>query len=559
MTEIEITPVEQKAIGGGLEGAEITTRETLMWRPNMGSPDQIINNAKPMADARGRDSAQNDGYISGAVSIHRDSIVGAQYRLNSQPNWLMAEVDEAWAEEFQQTVESRFNTVAESLDCWFDASRRSTFTGLIRLGVASHVMTGEVLATAEWIKQPLRPFNTAIQVISPDRLSNPQGQMDGRNLRRGIGTDSYGAPVSYWIRAAYPTEIYDEKSYNWIPVPAAKPWGRKQVLHIMEALLPSQSRGVADMVSALKQMRMTKKFQEVTLQNAVVNATYAAAIESELPTGQAFEILGANNQNGPLGGLQAYLGTYMGALGQYLDGSKSIAIDGAKIPHLFPGTKLNMQPVGTPGGVGTGFEESLLRYIAAALGLSYEEFSRDFTKTNYSSARASMNNTWKSMQAKKKMIADRLATEIFSLWLEEEWNAGNLPRPKGKGKSWFYQAGIKDCLTRCSWIGASRGQIDELKETQAAVMRIASGLSTYEKEMARLGEDWRDVFAQAAREETLIKKLGLTFSLDAQKYSGATSAQGTMTDTSSSDPAAQDQSSGDQAAQQDQNQQDTAQ
>lgn len=540
MSEQQIAIIPHKAVGGGLEGAESTSRETAMWMPAMGSPDQIINSAKPMADARGRDIAQNDGYVSGAVSIHRDSIVGAQYRLNSQPNWVALGVDEGYAEELQLACESRFNTISESLDCWLDASRRNTFTGLVRLGVASNVIAGEILGTAEWIRESNRPFNTAIQLVSPDRLSNKDGMPDSRTLRRGIESNLYGAPVNYHIRRAYPTEFYDERSFEWAVVPASKPWGRRQVIHIMEQLLPSQSRGVADMVAALKQMKMTKKFQDIVLQNAVINATYAAAIESELPSAQVFETLGATNQNGAVGGLQQYLGAYMGMLNQYLTGASNIAIDGAKIPHLFPGTKLNMQPVGTPGGVGSGFEESLLRHIAAALGLSYEEFSRDFTKTNYSSARASMNNTWKGMQAKKKTGADRLASEIYALWFEEDWNAGNLPRPAGKGKGWFYQPLVKDCLVRATWIGASRGQIDELKETQAAILRIKSGLSTYEKESARLGEDWREVFAQRAREEKIISTLGLSFSMDAQKDQSG--PQGTL---ASDNAAAADNGQGD--------------
>jgi capsid protein len=57
-----------------------------------------------------------------------------------------------------------------------------------------------------------------------------------------------------------------------------------------------------------------------------------------------------------------------------------------------------------------------------------------------------------------------------------------------------------DGLTECSWIGASRGQIDELKETQAAVLRIKYGLSTHEDELARLGKDYRKVYAQLERE-----------------------------------------------------------
>lgn len=510
ITAAEIDRPKETALGGGLEGAQRTSRETALWNPSMRSPDQVINGVKPMADARGRDMAQNDGYVAGAEDLHKDNIVGSQYRLNAQPNWRALGVSEKWAEEFQIIVENRFHVVSESEDCWFDAQRKNTFTGLIRLGVGGWVVTGEVLGTAEWMRESRRPFKTAIQMISPDRLSNPNGVADDRFLRRGIKRDEYGRPLSYFFRKAHPSEVYDLNAMVWREVQAEKPWGRKQVIHIIEQRLPDQSRGVAAMVSALKQMRMTKNFQDITLQNAVVNATYAAAIESELPSSEVFAALGANGDMGTA--LNKWIGSYLGGLGQYLDGSKNIALDGVKVPHLYPGTKLNLKPMGTPGGVGSEFEQSLLRHIAASLGLSYEQFSRDYTKTNYSSARASMNETWKSMQAKKKAVADRLANNIYALWLEEEIALGNIPLPQGKTRDWFYEPLVKDAITQCTWIGASRGQIDELKETQAALERIAGGVSTYEEECARLGKDFRAVFEQRARENKLMESLGLKFS-----------------------------------------------
>lgn len=504
-------------VGGGLEGAERMDRETANWSPSMRSPDQVINSAKPLADARTRDMVQNDGYASGASTLHKDNIVGSQFRLNAKPDWKLLGVDQSWAEEFQSVVEARFTALGESDNCYFDASGYNTFTGLIRLAVGGFVLTGEVLATAEWLRDLNRPIKTAIQLVSSDRLSNPMGASDNRNLRRGINRDNRGKPISYWFRNGHPSETYDLNAFQWKEVMAEKPWGRKQVIHIIEQLMPDQSRGIADMVAALKNMKMTKKFQDITLQNAVINASFAAAIESELPSGEVFATLGANNPNGAIGGMSEYLQFYMGALGSYLDGSKNIHVDGAKIPHLFPGTKLNMQPVGTPGGVGSEFEQSLLRHTAACLGLSYEQFSRDYTNTNYSSARASMNETYKFMQSRKVNVADRLASAIYRLYLEEDIANGNIPLPAGKNRNWFYEPLVKDAISRCSWIGASRGQIDEMKETQAAIMRILGGLSTYEIECAKLGHDFRELFEQRARENKIMLNLGLEFSTDTKK------------------------------------------
>lgn len=521
---LDIAPTNQKIVGGGLEGAERTSRETYTWRPPIISPDRQINPVKEEADARGRDSVQNDGYAMGSVHTHRDSIVGGLFRLNAQPDYELLGTDEGWAEEFQVTMESRFNLLADSQECWLDASRKMTLTEMVRLAVGGFLFTGEVLATAEWIRQSARPFSTAIQMISPSRLSNKDGVADEQFLRRGVRKNLYGEAVAYQIQVGHPTDFHiRQDTQRWIEVPARKPWGRRQVLHIIEALQPDQTRGIADMVSVLKEMKMTRKFKDVTLQNAVVNASYAAAIESELPREIVFSQMGAGQA-----GLADMLGSYMDALSQYIGATDQIAIDGVKMPHLFPGTKLNLKPMGTPGGIGTDFEASLMRHIAAGLGMSYEEFSRDFTQTNYSSARASMGQTYKFTQGRKKVVADKFATMIYHLVLEEDINAGNVPLPPGFTIDTFYNDAIrKEALGCCDWIGASRGQIDELKETQAAVMRINSGLSTWEEETSRLGKDWRRVFKQQARERRMQEKLQLVFTQDA-KQPGANDAKNTM-------------------------------
>jgi len=538
ITVAHATPPNEKALGGGLEGASRIDREVALWNPSMSSPDQIINPGKAVADARGRDIVQNDGYATGAVALHRDNIVGAQYRLNAKPNIVALGVTEEWAEEFQLTVEARFNNLADSQDCWFDASRKNTLTGLVRLGVGGFLMSGEVLATAEWIKEYRRPFSSAIQMISPSRLCNPNELADTQQLRRGMVLDFRGRCTDFWIRNGYSDDPYGFV-YKWTKVPAEKPWGRKLVCHIVEQLMPEQNRGIADMVAVLKQMKMTKKFQEITLQQAVVAATYAAAIESELPQGMVFEQMGGGAGNGDA--MAEYIGNYMGMMGEYLDASKNIAIDGVKMPHLFPGTKLNIKSLGTPGGIGGGYERSLLRHTASALGLSYEQFSRDYSNTNYSSARASMGETWKFMSSRKKMVADRIASFVYQLWLEEEWNAGRIPLPAGKTTAWFYEPGVKDAISAATWIGASRGQIDELKETQAAILRINSGLSTYEKEIARLGEDFREVFQQRAREMKMAEKLGLDFTMAAEKTTSGASTQGTLKENGGKNANADDE------------------
>ena len=501
---------------GGLEAANRVRREMATWDANPLPLDALLRFDKDTIDDRARDVTLNDGYAAGVVAIHKDNIVGNQFRLNSQPDADVLGVDDdAWLQEFQLQVEARFNNTADSTRHWLDASGMNDFTSLIRQAIGMFLVHGEVLAVAEWIDNVKRPYATAVQMISPKRLSNPYNLADDEHFQNGVERDVYGRALAYHIREAHPFDFRQpEKNYRWKRVEAETAWGRQQVIHIIEQLLPDQTRGISEMVSVLKQMRMTRRFQDVELQQAVLQATYAASIESDLPPQLIAEIMGAN-PNAPSFGEAA-----KSMLSSILHhrATNNLQLDGARIPVLHPNTKLNLQQLGQPSGVGSSYEQSLLRHVAAGLGVSYEQFSRDYTQTNYSSARASMNETFKFMQSRKKMVADRFATAIYRLWLEEQINLGNIPLPKGKGKMWIYKnPEIFDALAKCSWIGAARGQIDEMKETQASILKVKFGLATMEMEAAKYGLDWREVLKQRKREQDFVKELGIELTDGAEK------------------------------------------
>jgi len=496
-------------MGGAHEAADQYDRALATWAPPIQSADADILPDKGVLDARSLDIMRNDSFAMSGGQLHRDNIVGSLFMLNAKPNITALGMDEAWAEEFQREVEAKFGLWAESFNNWPDAARKNTLTSMVRLAVGVYLTGGEVLATAEWSRDADRPYRTAIQMIALDRLSNPMDQpFDMDRTRGGVRMNASGAPIGYYIRRASRGNWFDvnNDAYRWSYVRARNGFGRPQVIHILEQQRPGQTRGVSQLVSGLKEMRITKRFRDITLQNAVVNASFAAAIESELPSAQAFEALGGGDVGSSI---VNYATQYLGAVAAYSNNARNMQIDGVKIPHLVPGQKLHMMPMGTPGGVGSEFEQSLLRYLSASLGVSYEQLSKDYSETNYSSARAGMVETWKFMQSRKKMVAERFATLVYRLWFEEAINAGHLQTMQGASVPNFYDGLNMEAFCACDWIGAGRGQIDELKETQAAILRIKNRLSTYEDEIGRMGKDWRPVFQQIAREQGVLEDLDI--------------------------------------------------
>lgn len=530
---IGVTPAEVMAMrGASYEAGSSSSAELALWHPPIQSADMDLLPDKVVMDARVRDTLRNDAYVQNGSNIHKDHIVGEMFLLNSKPNYQVLGLDEVWAEEYQEEVEAKFTLYAESTKNYCDASRMNTLTGLVRLAVGIHTFGGEVLSTVEWMRNAHRPYNTALQMVDLDRLSNPRGEMDTKFRRRGVQRDRYGAPVGYWIRTAHPSDWTTENNYEWKYVPLTRGqvtgnpgWDRLQVIHIVDQWRPDQSRGVSAMVAALKEMRMTKRFRDTVLQSAVLNATYAASIESDLPQDVVLTQAGGGDPEA----LSNYSTSFLGEVAKYIGGSRNIRFDGVKVPVFYPGTKMKLQNAGTPGGVGSDFEASLLRYISASLGIGYSELSKDYSKANYSNLRAELAGTERRLKVQKRAVADRFATSFFRLWLEEALNKGDITSMPRNAPNW-YDGLNADAYSACEWIGASTGQIDELKETQAAVLRVNNGLSTREAELGRLGKDYRSIYRQLAREKALEEKLGLVFGADKNSQNMMNAASGSPSD-----------------------------
>ncbi|WP_191569214.1 phage portal protein [Paracoccus yeei] len=483
------------------------------WYPPLRSADADLLPEKPTLDARSRNMFANDAYVQGGATIQKDAVVGAVYRLNAKPQTkvLWGKEDDTWEEEFQEEVETKFSLWAESPRNWPDSRRRGTLTDLVRLAVGTHVTGGEVLGIGDW-QDDGRPYASSLLMIDADRLSNPMnGSANDKMIRGGVELNRLGQPVAYHIRNRHPSDLFGGLNAmldvnRWARVRRETRWGRQNVLHLFEQLRPDQSRGVAAVVTALTEMRMLKHFRKTELQRAVIAATYAASIETDLPK-DAMLAMGAGeaSENPYIETIQQMMELMAG----YSDASKNLHMEGAKIPVFVPNTHLKIQNPGASSPAGDKFEASMLRYIAASLGVSYEQLSRDYTQTNYSSARASIGEALRGMLPKKRMVADATANFVYRLWLEEAVNYNQLETLKRHSVPNFYDGLNAEAFANAEWIGAGQGQIDPLKETQAAVLKIKSGLSTQEHEIARIsGGDWRSVKRQIARERALDEKYG---------------------------------------------------
>lgn len=487
------------AHGGGFRGGQ-SERDMLDWSPPLRSADaELLPDMKTM-QARAHDLQRNNSLAAGAIQTHKDNIIGSGLRLSAKPDYRLLGLDVEWASEWSRKVESKFREYSDDPGRYIDAGRRNSFADLLLVGYTQYLISGEILATIEWLPGRGGKYSTAIQMIDPARLSNPNNMQDTDRLRGGVELDSMGAPIAYHIRCALPSDsrFAGSKNYEWKRVSRETKWGRQQVIHIFEQERAGQTRGKTGMASVIADSFNLGKLKDARLKQAIIQSLYAAVMRTELDYARAAETLGADD-------LPAYQQAMLGSAKQFY-GDRAVRMGDSKVLRLFPGDEFEFTTPQTAGPDLGSFEESFHHELAAGWNLTYEQFSRNNTKTNYAGARAGLQETWKHFGGRRVLVGGRFASEIETVWLEEAIDKEEVELPPSAPD--FYEGKAAYC--RAKWIGPGKGSIDPLKEGKAKELNMDMGTLTFEDACAEDGKDWEENLEQIAREKQRMEQLGIT-------------------------------------------------
>lgn len=492
-----VTPLRRPAAasfaasGAAHRGSDRLSQEMAGYLPSLRSPAAELHPERDALVARSRDLIRNNGYAAGIKTEMVDAVIGAYWQLACTPNWRVLGIDYEQATDWGTYVEAKWKAYADDPGCWIDAQRQRRFTGLLRAQFTTWFTTGEHLSVPVWLPERRSPgraqYATAIRLIDPDRLGNPNGEPESRTLRGGVALDDEGAPIGYWIRDAHPGDwVMAAEASTWTYVPRETEWGRPVCLHGAIFDRPDMQRGVPPMSPVIEALRMQDVYERGEAGAAILNAMFAAVLQTPLASDPdlAAEMLG----------------------GEKTPEGFDLTLNGLRVPQLPAGVELKFINAARPVAPAFAqFEETVLRRVAAGMGISYEQVSRDYSKTNYSSARAALNQAWRFLYGLSEFTASTFADHCYALWLEEAIDRGEIELPSGTPD--FYEA--RAAWIACQWIGPGRGLIDPTKELQAAQMGIDIGVSTLQEQAALLGKDWRDVLEQRRLEHKAMKELGL--------------------------------------------------
>lgn len=479
------------------DGATAGDLSLMDWNPVAASADADLLPDLQSLTARSRDLNRNNGLMAGGMQTLRDNIVGSTLRLSTAPDYRLLGKSLEWALEWGNNTEAKFRSWADTTEV--DAGRSQNLLGLTLQMLGGAMLNGDAAALPLWLPRAGDRWGTRMLVVESDRLSTPLGLEHRDDIRGGVEMDRYGAPVAYHFLKRHPGDAFGfggfgmagRPALEWERIPAYTAWGRRRVVHLMDRERTGQSRGRPIVSAVMSEFRMAGKYASNELKASVANSLVAAFLESDLSQEASAQLFGEDPR---------------GAWNQSAQQSKGTNRDlrkmeaGAVIP-LPVGARLSSFAPNRPNQAFEAFMLAVLRNIAAGMNMPYELLLKDFSRTNYSSARAALLEAWRYFNGRRRWLTDYWLRAVYELWLEEAVNAGEVEAPDFYANRYAY--------SRARFIFGGRGWVDPVKEAQAAQLRMQMGLSTLERECAEQGEDYEEVLDQLAIERRMRAERGL--------------------------------------------------
>jgi len=431
--------------------------------------------------SRAQDLVANDPHAANIADSMGVSVVGTGLRPQSRPNWKLLGWSEEEAETFQTQAEWAFSIWEKEAD----AAGRLPFWAIQSLSVQSLVVNGEFLRIPVMIDDPGRTFSLALQCVNPLRMYTPSDKTNDSSIRDGVSLGKYGRPDSYWIANPDNSYIsYNLSSGSFAQVPA---WvgHRPGVFHSFIQKEDEQVRGISLLAPGMKFFRDLTDYLDFELVGAIVAASFPVFIRTP----------NADDATRSLNGDAVAVGE----LTRHQDVAAGTVIYGN------PGEEPKVLESNRPGNTFPEFVERILRGIGVSVGMPYEVVAKDFSKTNYSSARAALMEAWRVFGFYQKWLVDSFCQKVWEMVLEEAWLRGMITLPPGS-PDWY---DARHAYTRATWIPPKRGEIDPLKTARAHDLELQNNTNTLAGILAESGEDVDAVIEQRAREKRKLKAAGL--------------------------------------------------
>lgn len=365
-------------------------------------------------------------------------------------------------------IEQHFDTTA------IDADGRQNLYGLQRLVMNTVVDSGEALIVRVEADDLALPLPFQLRVLEPDHLDVG---MDGRispegfYVHEGIAYDDKARRVGYYL--------YDEHpgSNSWRFGPVSRVRARfvpaDRVLHIYRQDRPGQMRGVTWFAGVALNLQDLGDYQDAQIMRQKLAACFTAFRKVGADGGpRAEEEIGATLSPGLI---------------QDLGPDEDIVF--ADPPEV------------------TGYDEfsrSVLRSVAAGMGITYETLSGDLSNVNFSSARMGRNEMERNISEWQNLLLIPQMLDPIGKWFLQFW-AMRHPRDTEALKA-----------ARVTWTTPHHILVDPTREIPALREAVRAGFASRQGIVRQLGQDPERLIAQQIEDQAVADAAGLVFDSDAR-------------------------------------------
>ena len=468
------------------------------------------------ATAIASDFQTSNSLIATAIEVLTTHNVGTGLNLSSKLDSEAIGVSPEEARQLSSQIERAWKRWAGNpIEC--DLAGRHTLHEIAIAAFRSYLVTGEVVAALDWRRVSGARSRTKLQLLDSRQIDQTKTVLSDGGLATmaGVTFNASGRVVGYFVTPMQIGKPYTTTQATFVA--ARTSWGRPRLVHLYDLLQPGQVRGLSPLVSALTPAMEKSTLSEFTLTSALIHSAFSMTVESDAPSNAAFN--GLRTDDGLQGGGQTpQFDPVSGRLDWYK--SSPISLNPGTITHLYPSDKLRMHRSDAVNSTYLPFDKSLMRSAAKAAGSSYEDVSGDYSDTSFSASRLAMETPHRINMRRRATITEKLYRAVYSAWLEEVIETGQIVLPKSALP--FYQA--QDAYLQSAWLGSGRISADPLKAAHAVVLELEHGLVTLGDALAERGLDLEEVIEQRKAEAQMLREAGLP----ATAMAGATDAKPTV-------------------------------
>lgn len=473
----------QMALIGGYVGGSRSHRSLSQWITGNYDADTVLLPDMALLRERSRDLVRNTPLATGAINTVVTNAVGRGLKLQARIDRDVLGVDDEAAEQWESRTEREWQMWSESQEC--DIGRTMTFNEIQELVFRQSLENGDVfVAMPHVVRLPL-PYSLRLQVIEADRVRNKGDAPNTDRLSGGVEKDEHGAPVRYHILRHHPGNMYASMKREWDEVPAFnEQTGMRNVLHLYRTLRPGQSRGVPYLAPVIESLKQLARYTEAELMAAVLSGMLTVFVESERGSAD----FGGGFPETP----------------QTEINKDEYKLGNGAIIGLAPGEKVSTMNPARPNQAFDPFVKSILQQIGVALEIPYEVLIHHFS-ASYSASRAALLESWRYFRIRRSWLAQNFCQVVYQQFLAEAVARGRISAP-----GFFSNHAIRHAYSGSLWIGDAPGQIDPLKEVNAADRRLSLGISTIDEETVTLtGGDFERNYPRIKKERQMLQAIGM--------------------------------------------------